>query len=99
MSATRRAAAVSVEAVADDPVTRGTFPSQRFSRRSLLGGTLATGLAAAGLGAAVGSEAYAAATPAKGLGPNGALLAPGSRPSPIFPKEPTRCPRSSTSLC
>ena len=86
MSATRRAAAVSVEAVADDPVTRGTFLSQRFSRRSLLGGTLATGLAAAGLGATVGSEAYAAATPAKGLGPNGALLAPGSRPFPHLPE-------------
>ena len=57
----------------------------RLSRRSLLGGTVASGLAAMGLGAAVGSEAYATTTRAKGLGPNGSLLPPGSRPFPHLP--------------
>jgi phospholipase C len=59
--------------------------ASRLSRRSLLAGTVTSGLAAAGLGAAVGSEAYAAATRAKGLGPNGSLLPPGSRPFPHLP--------------
>jgi phospholipase C len=59
--------------------------TSRLSRRSLLAGTVASGLAAAGLGAAVGSEAYAATTRAKGLGPNGSLLHPGSRPFPHLP--------------
>ncbi len=59
--------------------------TSRLSRRSLLAGTVASGLAAAGLGAAVGSQAYAATTRAKGLGPNGSLLQPGSRPFPHLP--------------
>jgi phospholipase C len=58
---------------------------QRLSRRSLLAGTVASGLAAAGLGLAVGSEAYAATTRAKGLGPKGSLLQPDSRPYPHLP--------------
>jgi phospholipase C len=56
-----------------------------FSRRSFLAGTVGTGLAAAGMGAAVGSEAYAATARAKGLGPNGSLLRPDSRPYPHLP--------------
>ena len=71
-------------------VTDGEFPlhpwTSPLSRRSLLAGTVATGLAAAGLGAAVGSEAYAATTRAKGLGRNGSLLPPGSRPFPHLPE-------------
>jgi phospholipase C len=43
-------------------------------------------MAAAGLSSAVGSEAYAAATAAKGLGPGGSLLQPGSRPFPNLPE-------------
>ncbi len=43
-------------------------------------------MAAAGLSSAVGSEAYAAATSAKGLGPGGSLLQPGSRPFPSLPE-------------
>jgi phospholipase C len=61
------------------------WTTSRLSRRSLLAGTVASGLAAAGLGAAVGSEAYATTTRAKGLGPNGSLLQPGSRPFPHLP--------------
>ena len=57
----------------------------RLSRRSLLAGAAATGLAAVGLGAAVGSESYAAAASAAGLGPGGAILPPGSRPYPHLP--------------
>jgi phospholipase C len=49
----------------------------------LLAGTMATGLAAAGLRASVGSEAYAATT--AGLGPGGRLLRPGSLPYPNLP--------------
>jgi len=71
-------------------VTGEHFPlhpwTSRLSRRSLLAGTVATGLGAAGLGAAVGSEAYAATTRAKGLGRNGSLLPPGSRPFPHLPE-------------
>ncbi len=55
----------------------------RMSRRTLLGGAAATGLAAVGLGAAVGSESYAAA--ATGLGPGGSILPPGSLPYPHLP--------------
>ncbi len=51
--------------------------SHRLSRRSLLAGAVATGL-----GAAVGSAAYAAAAQARGLGAGGALLPPGSLPHP-----------------
>lgn len=58
---------------------------QRFSRRSLLAGTVAGGLAATGLAAVVGSETYAAATAARGLGRKGSLLPPGSRPYPDLP--------------
>ncbi len=64
---------------------RDTSWIQRISRRSLLAGTVVGGLAATGLAAAVGSDAYAAATAAKGLGPNGSLLPPGSRPYPHLP--------------
>jgi phospholipase C len=46
---------------------------------------VASGLAVAGLGAAVGSDAYAATTRAKGLGPDGSFLRPGSRPYPHLP--------------
>jgi phospholipase C len=63
----------------------GSFLARRMSRRSMLAGTLATGVAA-GLSAAVGSEAYAAATSARGLGPGGSLLPPGSRPYPHLPE-------------
>jgi len=52
----------------------------RFSRRSLLAGAVATGL-----GAAVGSEAYAAAARTAGLGGNGPLRQPGSLPYPHLP--------------
>ena len=55
----------------------------RISRRALLAGTVATGLAATGLGSAVGSEAYAAAT--RGLGPGGSILPPGTLPYPHLP--------------
>jgi phospholipase C len=65
-------------------VTEGTSPpppwTHRLSRRSLLAGTVASGLAATGLGAVVGSEAYA-----RGLGVNGSLLPPDSRPYPHLP--------------
>ena len=78
------------------PVTIGTVPTRpgdgaqpaggrRISRRSLLAGTVATGLAAAGLDHAVGSDAYAATTRARGLGPGGAHLRPGSLPYPHLP--------------
>jgi len=63
----------------------------RFSRRQLLGAGLA-GAAAAGIGAATDGRAYAATTSAgfapsgaKGLGPGGRLLAPGTRPFPHLP--------------
>jgi len=58
---------------------------QRLSRRSLLAGTVASGIAATGLGAAVGSGAYAAAATARGLGTHGSLLQPGSLPYPHLP--------------
>ncbi len=60
---------------------------QRLSRRSLLAGTVACGVAATGLASAVGGESYAAATAAQGLGlgPGGSLLQPGSRPYPRRP--------------
>ncbi len=60
-------------------------PTSRISRRALLAGTAATGLAAAGVSASVGSEAYAATNWVKGLGPGGALLHPGSLPHPHLP--------------
>ncbi len=70
------------------------FPlTQRLSRRSLLAGTLASGLAATGLGQAVGSEAYAAAATARGLGRRGAILPPGSRPFPHLPAGTDTLPR------
>ncbi|MGO8861188.1 MAG: hypothetical protein ACLQRH_10560, partial [Acidimicrobiales bacterium] len=56
----------------------------RLSRRALLAGTAASGLAA-GLGASVGSPAYAASARARGLGAHGSLLLPGSRPYPHLP--------------
>ena len=56
----------------------------RLSRRALLAGTAASGLAA-GLGASVGSPAYAASATARGLGVHGALLPPGSLPHPHLP--------------
>jgi phospholipase C len=56
-----------------------------LSRRSFLAGTVASGLAATGLAAAVGSEAYATAATARGLGTGGSLLQPGSRPYPHLP--------------
>ncbi len=67
--------------------------SQRLSRRSVLGGALAAGLAATGLEATVGSAAYAAATRAKGLGPGGSLLRPGSLPHPHLPAGTDTLPR------
>ena len=42
-------------------------------------------MVATGLGAAVGSRAYAAAAGARGLGTHGALLPPGSLPYPHLP--------------
>ena len=48
-------------------------------------GTVASGLAATALGEAVGSEAYAAAARARGLGAHGSLLRPGTRPYPHLP--------------
>ena len=59
---------------------RSGSPAARSSPARSLGGLAATGLAAA-----VGSETYAATTAAKGLGPNGSLLQPGSRPYPHLP--------------
>ena len=56
----------------------------RLSRRALLAGTAASGLAA-GLGSSVGSPAYAASARARGLGVHGSLLPPGSRPYPHLP--------------
>jgi phospholipase C len=70
--------------VTEDPKQDASW-TQRFSRRSLLVGTVAGGLAATGLAAVVGSETYAATTAAIGLGPNGSLLPPGSRPYPHLP--------------
>ena len=55
----------------------------RMTRRTLLAGAAATGLAAVGLHAAVGSEAYAAT--ATGLGPGGSILPPGTLPFPHLP--------------
>ena len=68
-----------------DEAHPGPDPGPRVpvSRRSLLLGAAATGLAAVGLRAAVGSEAYAAA--ATGLGPGGAILPPGSLPHSHLP--------------
>ena len=63
--------------------TEGPGSGPRMTRRALLAGAAATGMAAAGLGAAVGTGSYAAA--ARGLGPGGALLPPGSRPYPHLP--------------
>jgi phospholipase C len=57
----------------------------RLSRRSFLATTVASGLAATGLATAVGSETYAEAATARGLGRKGALLTPGSRPYPHLP--------------
>ena len=64
----------------------------RFGRRTLFGGALVAGTAAAGLGARSGSAeaaTYSALSPsgmapsgARGLGPGGALLRPGSLPHP-----------------
>ena len=54
-----------------------------MSRRTLLAGAAATGLAAVGLQAAVGSDSYAATT--TGLGPGGAILPPGTLPYPHLP--------------
>ena len=54
--------------------------TKRLSRRTLLAGAVASGL-----GAAVGSEAYAAAARATGLGGNGPLRQPGSLPYPHLP--------------
>ena len=56
-----------------------------ISRRSLLAGSLATGIAALGVGPAVGSEAYAAASAVRGIGKGGALRKPGSLPHPALP--------------
>ena len=61
---------------------------RRISRRSLLAGAVASGL-----GAAVGSEAYAAAARAAGLGANGPLRQPGSRPYPHLPAGTDTLPR------
>jgi phospholipase C len=70
-----------VTAVSPDPRRNRQSPwAQRLSRRSLLAGALASGL-----GAAVGSEAYAAAARAAGLGANGTLRRPGSLPYPHLP--------------
>ena len=70
-----------VPAVSPDPRSSPESPSsRRLSRRSLLAGAAATGL-----GAAVGSAAYAAAAQAKGLGLAGRLLPPGSLPHPHLP--------------
>ncbi len=75
-----------VGTVTGRPIPPDEPPSNsRFSRRALLAGTAATGLAAAGVSASVGSEAYAAANWVKGLGPGGALLHPGSLPHPHLP--------------
>jgi phospholipase C len=68
----------------DAPGDRRPAGLPRISRRTLLAGSVATGLAAAGVGAAVGSDAYAAAV--SGLGPGGSLLRPGSRPYPLLPE-------------
>jgi phospholipase C len=59
--------------------------ANRLSRRSFLASTVAAGLAATGLGEAVGSSAYAAAARAAGLGAGGSLLPPGSLPYPHLP--------------
>jgi len=78
-----------------DPTTRDLRSREaavtgwpRLSRRQLLRAGVA-GLGAAGLGTAAAERAYAATTKsgrapsgAKGLGPGGALLTPGSRPFP-----------------
>ena len=71
--------------VPQDRSDRPDPDDRRVSRRSLLAGTVATGLAAAGINHAVGSEAYAATTRAKGLGPGGSHLRPGSLPYPDLP--------------
>src|SRR5580700_2913153 len=68
----------------DDPKQDPPW-TRRLSRRSLLAGTVASGIAATGLEAAVGSDAYAAAATARGLGAGGSLLRPGSRPYPHLP--------------
>ena len=49
-----------------------------------MAGSLAAGMAAAA-GPAVGTEAYAATAPARGLGPGGAHLPPGTLPFPKLP--------------
>jgi phospholipase C len=46
---------------------------------------MATGFAALGVNAAVGSPAYAATSGVRGLGPGGSLLTPGSLPHPTLP--------------
>ncbi len=75
------ARAVTVPAVSPDPRYHPPSLSSRpLSRRSLLAGAVATGL-----GAAVGSAAYAAAAQARGLGAGDALLPPGSLPHPRLP--------------
>ena len=61
---------------------------RRISRRSLLAGAVASGL-----GAAVGSEAYAVAARAVGLAANGPLRRPGSRPYPHLPAGTDTLPR------
>ncbi len=76
----------------------GRTPAQassapRLSRRTLLAGSMATGLAVAGLGASSWPDAAGAASPAKGLGPGGSLLKPGSLPHPKLPPGTDTLPR------
>ena len=67
----------------DADVAGGPGSRSRMTRRALLAGAAAGGMAAVGLGAAVGTESYAAA--ARGLGPGGAILRPDSLPYPHLP--------------
>ena len=64
---------------------RTVWVGWHLSRRAFLAGSVSAGMVAAGLGASVGSPAYAAAARARGLGTHGALRQPGSRPYPHLP--------------
>jgi phospholipase C len=68
----------------DSRPTGWSASAPRISRRSFVAGSLAAGLAAA-TGPAVGTEAYAATAAARGLGPGGSHLPPGTLPFPNLP--------------